>query len=255
MVESTQTNLQLYNRLVTLGWPSDDLRRARDAYELAAGLFSGQYRCSGKTFVAHLVGTAGVVAATDGRVDLVLAGLLHAAYENGDFGAGRRATHELRRATVRRAVGTTAEALVDAYSTTPWDVSSLDRAVADATRGSSIHATRRDVLLLRIANEIDEHADFGTRFCDKGGLEMYRKEALQQMAVLADALGAPRLAGECRRVVDDEPRAVVPEVLRSDGRAAAVVVPASYGRRPSVWTRSVLRRGRRALRHVPGVRR
>jgi hypothetical protein len=255
MAEPTQTNLQLYNRLIPLGWTADDLRRARDAYELAARLFSGQYRCTGKPFVAHLVGTAGVVAAVDGRVDLVLAGLLHAAYENGDFGPGRRATTDLRRATVRRAIGADAERLVHAYSAMRWTLDALERAVAEATGGAPVHATRRDVLLLRIANEVDEHADLGTRYCDKDGLVLYGEDAVKSMIALADALDSPRLADECRHVLEAERGVVVPDVLRSDGRASALVVPASYGPRPSLRARSLLRRVRRMLASIPGVRR
>src|SRR5262245_11904038 len=72
-----QTNLQLYNQLLARGWTTNDLHHARAAYELAADLFSGQYRCSGKPFVAHLVGTASVAAAVGLPSELVLAALLH----------------------------------------------------------------------------------------------------------------------------------------------------------------------------------
>src|SRR5205085_1702384 len=116
VADVAQTNLQLYNQLIARSWNIDDVARVRPAYELAARLFSGRYRCSGKPFVDHLVGTASVVADSGGRVELVLAALLHAAYEHGDFGRGRRARGDERRTAVRRVVGDEAEALVFAYS-------------------------------------------------------------------------------------------------------------------------------------------
>ena len=68
-----QTNLQLYNQLLALSWPADDLERVRAAYEFVDELFSGLHRGSGKTFIAHLIGTASVAAGVDGRHDVVLA--------------------------------------------------------------------------------------------------------------------------------------------------------------------------------------
>ena len=72
-----QTNLQLYNQLFAQPSTANDLGDVRAAYELAAELFSGLYRCSGKPFVAHVVGTASVVATVDGRRDLLSPAPVH----------------------------------------------------------------------------------------------------------------------------------------------------------------------------------
>jgi len=55
-----QTNLQLYRHLAELGYAAADIASAGRAYELALELFPGTYRGSGKPFLAHLVGTAGI---------------------------------------------------------------------------------------------------------------------------------------------------------------------------------------------------
>ena len=101
MHDLAQTNLQLYNQLVARGWSDPELASARRAYELATDLFAGQLRPSGKTFVAHLVGVASALVTSGARAELVVAGLVHAAYTHGDFGDGRWDAAESKRTIVR----------------------------------------------------------------------------------------------------------------------------------------------------------
>ena len=61
MINFAQTNIQLLNQLHREGYSADDLHLVRVAYRFAMDLFSGQFRASGKTFIAHLVGTASVL--------------------------------------------------------------------------------------------------------------------------------------------------------------------------------------------------
>src|SRR5258706_15670122 len=81
-----QPNLQLYRPLAEVGYAAADIASAGRAYELALELFPGTYRGSGKPFLAHLVGTAGIVAGLRARPALIATGLLHAAYAHGEFG-------------------------------------------------------------------------------------------------------------------------------------------------------------------------
>ena len=53
-----QTNIQLYNQLRREGRPREELVLTRQAYELAASLYSGYYQGDGKPFVTHGVGVA-----------------------------------------------------------------------------------------------------------------------------------------------------------------------------------------------------
>ena len=92
-----QTNLQLHAQLLDLGCSIEDREYLAAGYRLAADLFSGQYRGSGKPFVAHLVGTASILAATKASATVVAAGLLHAAYDQGDFGLGLLGRHPNKR--------------------------------------------------------------------------------------------------------------------------------------------------------------
>src|SRR5689334_15793117 len=116
MPEVAQTNLQLYNQLTAGGWSERDVARVRDAYVFACELFSGMVRPNGKQMVSHLVGTASALAAVDERPALVTAGLLHAAYDLGEFGDGTRGIKDVKRDAMVGAVGAEVEALVAAYS-------------------------------------------------------------------------------------------------------------------------------------------
>ncbi|NJL09589.1 MAG: hypothetical protein HC908_03480 [Calothrix sp. SM1_7_51] len=57
-----QTNIQLFNQLHREGYSSTDLSLIANAYSLAMELFTGTFRPSKKTFIAHLVGTASILA-------------------------------------------------------------------------------------------------------------------------------------------------------------------------------------------------
>jgi hypothetical protein len=248
VAEVAQTNLQLYNQLIARSWRVEDLARVKGAYDLAARLFSGRYRCSGKPFVDHLVGTASVVADLGERVDMVAAALLHAAYEQGDFGGGRAGRPEARRAAVARAVGSGAEALVFAYGTTPWTTDTLARRRTDA---DTLDAIERDVIVLRLANEADEHIDLGTRYCDRGGFALYDEDAVAEMALLAERIGVPALAVRLRAIADAERGITVPVPLRSSASGSEVIVPRSARRPFARSARHLLGRARNALRHRP----
>ena len=249
MRDLAQTNLQLYEQLMELSWEPADLAGVRQAYELACELFSGRYRPSGKTFVAHVVGTASCVAAVEGRVDLVKAAMLHAAYEQGDFGLRDR--RERRRAVVRSAIGTDAEAIVSTYTALPWSPASIEdlrEHLSDQT------ALIRDVLVVRLANEVDEHLDGGARVADRSGGPLYRDDVVDAITELAVELGHPHLADLLERVRSQGDEPSIPGELRSTLSASVLRPPASY--RPAFRRsgHSAWRRLRRELGRIPGAR-
>src|SRR5207247_3257336 len=90
MYPYAQTNLQLYNQLGGAGFSVADLGLVRVAYELATVLFAGRFQPSGKSFIAHVVGTASILASLRLPARVVAAGRLHHVFVNGVFGAGRR---------------------------------------------------------------------------------------------------------------------------------------------------------------------
>jgi hypothetical protein len=248
-VTVAQTNLQLYRQLELAGWSTDARRRARAAYSLAAELHSGQYRASGKTFVAHLCGTASIVAVADGTVDETLAALLHAAYHQGDFGDGRTPPTPRKRAEVRAAIGSDAETLVTQYCEWPWRT----RLPALLDGGPERLADwERTIALLRLANEIEDRWD---------GTDAYAPEHAALVFPLADvvrcalALGRDALIAVADDVARPGTAPEVPAALQTTGYGSGVVPPRSM--RTRLWVGGTGERSslRRATRRVPGARR
>ena len=100
-----QTNIQLVNQLYRDRYTVAELRPIIACYELAMRLFTGRFRASGKTFIAHLIGTASILGSLRTPTSLVSAGLLHAAYATGDFGDGVQGISNSKREQVRAVVG------------------------------------------------------------------------------------------------------------------------------------------------------
>jgi hypothetical protein len=245
-----QTNLQLYAQLVERGWSDAALLEVRRAYELATELFAGQLRPSGKTFVAHIVGTASALAAADARPDLVGAGLLHAAYTHGEFGDGRRGVSAPKRSSVRKAVGPVVEQLVAEYAALGYTRATVDDWMR---RAAALSPAEHDQVVLRLANEVDDHADLGMRFCDRGPAALSSDATFAVMGALAEQIDEPVLAELVRRAAAAERDTRVPSVLRSRATRSSTVAPRSYRLRLGIALRRTTLAAR--LRRSPTVRR
>ena len=158
----------------------------RSAYELAMELFAGRYRACGRPFVSHLVGTASVLARHGAEHELVVAGVLHAAYEHGDFGTGRTGALPDHRRRVRDVAGSRVEDLVARYHALDTDRVSAALDVAD-----------HPLVRMRVANEIDDCLDRGLLY---SGEKRYALIAprVERFAEAADDLGWHAMAAELR---------------------------------------------------------
>ena len=196
-----QTNIQLFNQMQASGYAHADLVRVRDAYALAMVLFTGCFRRSGNTFIAHLVGTASILAALRRSSTTVAAGLLHSAYSHGEFGDGSRRISEGKRNQLRHVVGTEAEMLVAQYTTSPWDQQAISAlAHSSPLSGSDAH----EVLMIRLANELEDHLDLVALY--SGSIEDRRqriKSYLSQCVDIAGKLGFPALASALSQAFEE----------------------------------------------------
>jgi len=207
-----QTNLQLYRHLAELGYAAADIASAGRAYELALELFPGTYRGSGKPFLAHLVGTAGIVAGLRARPALIATGLLHAAYAHGEFGNGWRGISEAKRARVRDAVGMEIEDLVTRYTTLRWGRAEIPLIHA---RLDTMTTLEREVLLVRLANELEDHLDLGILYmADAERRLRFMRDDLPGAVEMAERLGYPSLATDLTAAFEETARAEVGPTLR-----------------------------------------
>lgn len=226
-VRFAQTNLALYRELTALGMSDDDLARVHNAYHLAVRLFANRFRADGRPFVTHLIGTASVIAAlgqhanSAAATDSVLAGLLHAAYAQGEFGDRHPRDHESHRAELRHALGESAEALVYAYDRLPWPPDDT-QAIAERARDGALDAMEHRVLALRAANEYDDVRDLAPLYY--GGSKTAVVEAGCAAAIeIATAMGLTGLADALGDAVAQNRAATVPDALRSKRDRSYVV--------------------------------
>lgn len=211
-----QTHLQLDAKLRERGAPESERVAVARAHELATRLFAGQFRSSGKPFLCHLVGTASILDAHGAPPPVVLAGLLHAAYDHGEFGTGRPGATLAKRRRVREAIGGPAEAVVEAYASVHW--STWEKGEV-AGRLASLAPEQRLASLVASANELEEGLDLALAWSGEArraaGLA-----ALELAAELAEAQGLGELAAELRECSDETRRARLPAALRT-GREAS----------------------------------
>ena len=220
-----QTNVQLFNQLRSEGYSKEDRERVREAYEFAMRLFTGMFLPSGKSFIDHLVGTASVLASLRVRVELIIAGLIHAAYLHGNFGGVRKGISDATRRQVQSAVGPDVEKYVVRYELMPWDPSIFPRLHDNI---DNLDPLDRDVLLMRLANDFEHNLDLGSLYRDNW--YRYIKQYGSAMISMAEKLGFPSLSAEMAQVFKDivstqlplEPRIATSEP------AAYLVVPKSY---------------------------
>jgi (p)ppGpp synthase/HD superfamily hydrolase len=228
MHEYAQTNVQLFNQLRSEGYSKEDRERVRAAYEFAMRLFAGLFLPSGKTFIDHLVGTASILASLHASVDLVIAGLIHAAYLHGNFGGIRRGISKSTRKQVRDAVGEKVEEYVARYERMLWDpgIVPMLRDTID-----KLNPIDRDVLLMRLANDFEHNLDLGSLY--RENWRAYIQRAGPDMVSIAEKLGFPSLSAEMASVFRDivltqttmEPR------VRTSEPDAYLIVPQSYHER------------------------
>ncbi len=219
-----QTNIQLYEQLLSTGYGMQDVRRVRAAYSLATRLFAGQLRPEGRPFVCHLVGVASILAMLETASATIIAGLLHSAYTHGDFGFGRGRMIRSARDRLRAAVGPEVELVVARYSGHRWNVAS----VTDwATNVVGLEAEMRQIIVIRLADLAEDALDSGLQLSAKAE-NPHRAIPVDVLAGLADALRYPLLGNSLRRTLVEKQEANALAPLREPHIGSYVVCPSSW---------------------------
>jgi hypothetical protein len=224
-----QSILELLHQLHLDGYDRSDLRLARNAYMLAMRAFSGLVRPSGKLFIDHAVGTASVLHAVGARPAITCAGLIHSIYTHGDMGGWRRGITAPSQREVEAAVGSQVEGLAVRYATLKW---TRARVPVIATELKTYDPIGREVVLMRLANEVDEHLDGGVLYLPHADRRRHADMLLlPSFVTMAEELDHPLLASELTRVFGETMSSKIPEwAVEGPSRPETLQVPASCRR-------------------------
>lgn len=241
-----QTISQLYGQLRRNGYSVADMCRIRDAYELAMELFSGCFQPSGKLLIAHVVGTASILASLRLPVEVIAAGLLHNLYQNGDFRDGRRNITNARRARVQRVVGKDVEQYVARFATLPWNSQAIS---IIRERPYELEPIDHQTVLLRLADRLEHLLDLDPLYSNEVSRRVYVDRGPTAIDI-ATQLGFATLAMDLRQALYENQHARIPAELRIPRKQdfAFVLAPQSHRKRLSVEFRDLFIHGLNWLR-------
>ncbi len=140
------------------------------------------------------------------------AGLLHAAYSRGIGGNREKGIWEAQRQKLLHAVGSEVEEYVARYTQHKWNKHTIP-IIRDSL--DSLEPIDRDVLLIRLANELEEYLDFGLLYCTEVKQKKYSNHSDRLVVEIAEKLGFPSLATELATVQREIALAEIPVELRN----------------------------------------
>lgn len=225
-VTYAQTNLQLFNQLEKDGYSATELGLICDAYALAMRLYSGYFLASGRTEIAHVVGTASILGVLKAPAPVVAAGLIHNAYDNGEFGTHRYGFTAAKRKVIIHTLGEGVERYVQKFHNLRTQRESLTAPIGDIDI-ATLNDIDRFALLIDLSERLEHDLNDGSlpqysRYMNVNGRNMVDVAQKLQFPQLADAIlkeTEERSAGN----------PIVRELAkRSSGNRSQRIVPASY---------------------------
>lgn len=204
-----QTAGALYRQLHAAGYGPNQLRAVQKCLAFSNRAFSGVHHASGKPLICHLVGTASAVMAMDSRVEMVCAGLTHALFEPDVFSGERNP------AMLTAEFGPSVFRLIAAFGQFRWDAETI---AAFAVQSPSANETFRSMLILRLANEMDDIANMGMGHM---GVEHGPIRArIEDCAKIAGSLGLRDAARTLELLIDEHEGSAAWAGALSPGAAA-----------------------------------
>lgn len=182
-----QTNNGLYCQLHAAGHPTAEILRVQHAYRLCSKLFNGRFRKTERAFICHAVGAGSSMAYFDRRIDLIIASMLHAAYDSGQFPDGRIGLSDAHRQWLKAQVGEITERLVRDYLELPFGPGKPEQHAQ-----TGYPEEQREVMLMALTHEVDDMADAGLALAPKYGASIVARA--EACAYLARQLGQEALA-------------------------------------------------------------
>jgi len=210
---TAQTNIQLYHQCMALEYGDLDLVALRDSYRLAQAWFNGLYRGCGRPFLVHLIGTASILARHGAPVSLVTAGMLHSVYEFGALGIGGRGITDEKRRYVAHKTNPGIEILLCNYASIDWYGKGFTELEENLDDMPLLIAR---VLLLRMANELEERHDRSLAFfAKKNASTDFLEPWFPLFRKVAERIGASGLYEELSDAVHKTREFCAPEALCS----------------------------------------
>lgn len=183
-----QTNTGLYVQMHEVGYPIDDILSAQTAYRLSCRMFNGRYRKTERAFICHAVGAASAAVFSKPPIETVIAAMLHASYDSGQFPDGktgrRSAAH---REWLAAQIGADIENIVARYLDLDFEAGVPEKLVEDGFPDE-----QKDLLFIALSHEVDDLADGGLAFSPKYGESIAGR--IDACAKLARRLGYDKLA-------------------------------------------------------------
>lgn len=208
---------QLMNQALKLDLGRKDLDLLRRGYELAERMFDGYYRAQGMPFICHLIRTASIVLEERQPMTVAVAALLHSAYLTGQFQEGRGSEPSApHREEVRTAVGTEAEALIEAYHRTPWRASGAIKEHLNHLDNYSFGM--KNILIMRLANELEDYLDLAMAYRKKGFCVETMNASAARVLELASRLGLATIAEGLALAYEDYVNLQLPEGIKRNHR-------------------------------------
>ncbi len=208
---------QLMNQAFAKKLNEAEIMRLRNSYEVAERLFDGVYRAQHVPFICHVVRTASILLEENQTIEVVMAGLLHAAYSLGYFDDRRHGKATAgHRAQLQREVGIDVESLVSDYDCFPWY--KKEHVCGHLEKLESYSDRERNLILMRLANELEDYQDFGMAyrgiFPYREKIKAYGKEAVE----LAQRLGCVHLVDELNEVFEAHLACKLPQIVITNKR-------------------------------------
>jgi len=191
--ELKQTRSDLLDLAQERGYRPRDLAIIADAYHLAHVLTAGGYRPCGRPFVNHLVGTASVLVRYDFSVEMVAAGLMHAAYTHSHPHPDGAKAAVSALALMLGGEGSPIERVVREYTRRESAWTALPTADMDDTDSvSQLPVLEAQILAIAAANEIDMYLSGEIRYSDR--TDALAAGIVLQIARVCEFLGVSGLA-------------------------------------------------------------
>jgi glycosyltransferase involved in cell wall biosynthesis len=203
--ELAQTRSDLLDLAQRQGYSGGDLRSLSDACARAQLVMNAGYRPCGRPFLNHLIGTASVLVRYGFRIDIVVAGLLHAAYTHCPPVQSGAAAAVAQIEMLLGGRDSAVERLVHDYTLRESQLAAItvDR-VGDLTTHDA------ELLMLVAANELDMHLSGEIRYT--GRTDAIGASTLEVIDAVTDRIGARGLAVGLRRCIA-EAAPVAPALL------------------------------------------